>query len=323
MKRYEGMAESIIFSFLFFVYFVFMSKILVIGSSNTDMVVRTKRFPQPGETILGEEFYMFPGGKGANQAVAAARLGGDVTFICKLGDDIFGKKALEGLDKEHINSQHVLIDSEVSSGIAMITVDTSGENQIVVASGANAMITPEDLEMAHAAFETCDIILLQLEIPLKTVDYAIQKGYQMGKKVILNPAPAQSLTDELYSSLFLITPNETEAETLTGIPVSDNDSAANAASVLLKRGVQYVIITMGAKGALFMSEESFECISVPKVEVVDTTAAGDIFNGALSVALSEKMTWREAIEWASRAASLSVTRMGAQSSAPYRTELTI
>ncbi len=300
-----------------------MSNILVIGSSNTDMVVRTKRFPQPGETILGGEFHMFPGGKGANQAVAATRLGGDVTFICKVGADMFGNNAIEGLKTEKVDTQFVLVDTNTPSSIAMITVDGSGENQIVVASGANAMLTPADLEMAHAAMDRCEVILVQLEIPIETVAYAIQKGYQMGKKVILNPAPAQSLTHELYSSLFLITPNETEAEVLTGISVSDIDSATNAASVLLKRGVPHVIITMGARGALYMSKESFECISVPKMEVVDTTAAGDVFNGALTVALSEKIPWIKAMEWASRAATLSVTRMGAQSSAPYRNELTI
>lgn len=298
-----------------------MSKILVIGSSNTDMVVKTERFPQAGETILGGEFFMFPGGKGANQAVAAARLGGEVTFVCKVGQDIFGQQAVEGFSKEGINTDFCLTTVAAASGVALITVNAEGENEIVVASGANNQLTKADLDNAQSAFEQADLILIQLETPIPTVEYAIAKGASMGKRVILNPAPAQTISADTYPNLFLITPNETEAELLTGIRVEDDASAEKAADALLAMGVKNVILTLGAKGAYLKSAELQAMVPAQKVKAVDTTAAGDVFNGALTVALAENEDWLPAIQFAAKAAAVSVTRMGAQASAPRRAEL--
>lgn len=298
-----------------------MNQIVVIGSSNTDMVVKTGRFPRPGETLLGGEFFMFPGGKGANQAVAAARLGGQVTFVSKVGNDLFGRQALEGFKKENIDIQYIIPDNTTASGVALITVNGDGENTIVVAPGANNHLTAEDMIRFKPAFLAADIILMQLEIPMKTVEQAITIAFDLNKKIILNPAPAQAISREMLKKLFLITPNETEAELLTGIEVSDIPSADKAASVLLDSGVQNVIITLGAQGAFFKSPSRQFLIPSPVVVPVDTTAAGDVFNGAVAVALSEELDWPHAIAFACGAASLSVTRMGAQSSAPYRNEL--
>lgn len=298
-----------------------MNRILVIGSSNTDMVVKAKRFPQPGETILGGSFFMFPGGKGANQAVAAARLGADVTFIFKTGNDIFGVQALDNFRKENINIKYATVDADTASGIAVITVNEHGENEIVVASGANDKLTAADLNTAHIAFEAADILLLQLEIPMHTVNHAVNKAAALNKKIILNPAPAQAISNSTLSKLFLITPNETEAEILTGIKVPDEAEASIAADVLLGNGVQNVIITLGAKGAYFKNNTESFLITAPVVSAVDTTAAGDVFTGAVVVALAENKTWKDAIDFACKAAAISVTRMGAQASAPGRNEL--
>jgi len=298
-----------------------MTKILVIGSSNTDMIVKTERFPLPGETILGGNFFMFPGGKGANQAVAAARLGAEVCFICKVGGDIFGQKALDGFINEKIDTQYCIKAQDLASGVALIIVNEAGENEIVVAPGANNNLTTSDIDESQAAITESEIILLQLETPIETVEYTINKAAKAGKKVVLNPAPAQSINSEVYRSLFLITPNETEAKILTGIPVYDLESADHAAQELLNKGVQNVIITMGSKGAFF--KNTIEKIFVPaqNVKAIDTTAAGDVFNGALVVGISRGLGWQEAIEFANAAAGISVTRMGAQASAPYLTEL--
>ncbi|HRI19917.1 MAG TPA: ribokinase [Panacibacter sp.] len=298
-----------------------MSRILVIGSSNTDMVVKAKRFPQPGETILGGSFFMFPGGKGANQAVAAARLGGDVTFIFKAGNDIFGARAFDNFRKENINIVYAGIDEHTASGIAVITVNEHGENEIVVASGANEKLSDHDLNNANIAFEAADILLLQLEIPMHTVNHAVNKAAALNKKIILNPAPALAINNSTLSKLFLITPNETEAEILTGIKVQDEVTAAAAANALLGGGVQNVIITLGPKGAYFKNNAENFLATAPVVAAVDTTAAGDVFNGAIAVALAENKTWKDAIDFACKAAAISVTRMGAQSSAPNRDEL--
>lgn len=298
-----------------------MSKILVIGSSNTDMVVKTARFPQPGETIIGGEFFMFPGGKGANQAVAAARMGGQVTLIAKVGDDVFGHQAIEGFVHEGINVDYVFTDSAMASGVALITVNGAGENEIVVAPGANAALLPANLDQAKSAFIAADLVLMQLETPTETVLQAAVRTTALGKKFVLNPAPAQMLPAELFPHLFLITPNETEATLLTGIPLDDDSALPRIAEVFLQKGVANVIITLGARGAYFHNAERHFIIAAPKVEAVDTTAAGDVFNGALAVALAEGMDWQEAINEACKAGSLAVTRMGAQASAPFREEL--
>ncbi|MDP3644989.1 MAG: ribokinase [Bacteroidota bacterium] len=296
-------------------------KILVAGSSNTDMVIKTHHFPAPGETILGGRFLMNAGGKGANQAVAAARLGGIVTFVGKIGDDIFGKQAVQQLKDEGINVDFVSVDPDNPSGVALITVDRNGENSIVVASGSNGTLSPADFDRAILELDESNFVLLQLEIPITTVEYIARIAVRKQKKVILNPAPAATLSDELLQNLYLITPNETEAELLTGIKVTGQESALKSATILHEKGVEVVIITMGAAGAFLLSNGESEIISAPRVEAVDTTAAGDTFNGALVVALSEGKTIQESIAFANKAAAISVTRIGAQSSVPYRIEI--
>jgi len=295
--------------------------ILVIGSINTDMVIKVKNIPAPGETILGNGFFLNTGGKGANQAVAAAKLGGTVFFIGKVGDDVFGGKCIQSLKNEGIQTEFIEAVPETASGIAMITVDEKGENSIVVAPGANYELNVSDIDHKDALFELSEFIVIQLEIPLETVAHIIQKGKRLGKKVILNPAPAHQLDDKLFEDLYLITPNETEAEILTGVEITDEETAKAAGRRLLDKGVKNVIITLGRKGALVMNSEICEIVAAPTVKAVDTTAAGDTFNGALTVALSEKMDIRSAAEFACKAASISVGRFGAQVSMPYRQEL--
>lgn len=298
-------------------------QILVVGSTNTDMVIKAAHLPRPGETILGGTFFMNPGGKGANQAVAIARLGAPVTFICKTGTDIFGHQSQQLFEAEGINTSYVFSDPQNPSGVALISVDDKAENCIVVASGANANLTPEDLKKAEEAIDQCDIVLLQLEIPMETVEYVAKIASEKGKKVILNPAPAQPLSAELLSHLYLITPNETEAEMISGVKITDEASANEAAQVLSEKGVQNVIITLGSKGALVYSNGESEIVPAYKVNAIDTTAAGDVFNGALTVALSEGRDLKEASRFGCKASAISVTRSGAQSSAPYRNEVDI
>lgn len=298
-------------------------QILVVGSTNTDMVIKAAHLPRPGETILGGTFFMNPGGKGANQAVAIARLGAPVTFICKTGTDIFGHQSQQLFEAEGINTSYVFSDPQNPSGVALISVDDKAENCIVVASGANANLTPEDLKKAEEAIDQCDIVLLQLEIPMETVEYVAKIAFEKGKKVILNPAPAQPLSAKLLSHLYLITPNETEAEMISGVKITDEASANEAAQVLSEKGVQNVIITLGSKGALVYSNGEGEVVPAYKVNAIDTTAAGDVFNGALTVALSEGRDLKEASRFGCKASAISVTRSGAQSSAPYRNEVDI
>ena len=298
-------------------------QILVVGSCNTDMVIKAAHLPRPGETILGGTFFMNPGGKGANQAVAIARLGGSVTFICKTGSDIFGHQSQQLFEEEGINTSYVFSDSGNPSGVALITVDEKAENCIVVASGANANLLPSDLEKAEEAIERADLVLMQLEVPMETVCFVADIAWQKGKKVILNPAPAHPLPADLLRHLYLITPNETEAEMITGVKITDESSAGEAARALSGMGVQHVIITLGSKGALIYSNGKAEMVPALKVEAVDTTAAGDVFNGALTVALSEGRSLKEAARFACKASAISVTRVGAQSSAPYRNEVDI
>ncbi len=295
--------------------------ILVIGSSNTDMVIKSDKFPLPGETILGGKFFMFSGGKGANQAVAASRLGGNVTFITKIGNDIFGKQALQQFRKEGIQSDFVIADAENPSGVALITVDAKGENSIVVAQGANGALAQSDLEKVKAEIEKHDILLMQLEIPIPSVVYAAQIALEQGRKVILNPAPAMPLPVELYKTLYIITPNQSEAAALSGVEIADDASIRNAAQKIKGKGVANVVITLGARGSFILSDTVEGFISAPVVKAVDTTAAGDVFNGALAVAIAEGKSISEAVAFANQAAALSVTKMGAQASAPYRKEI--
>ena len=298
-----------------------MPGIIVIGSSNTDMVIKSKKLPAPGETILGGIFIMNPGGKGANQAVAAARLGGNVTFVTKTGNDMFGSEAVTLFENEKINTDYMVKDPVNPSGVALINVDENGENCIVVASGSNGTLSPFDLRDEIFETDKSDLFLMQLEIPESTVEFVAKKAAGRGNRVILNPAPAHRLSEELLSCLFLITPNETETELLTGIRVYDIASAEKAAAKLYNKGVKNIIITMGASGAYLYSDTISKMIPVVPVKAVDTTAAGDVFNGALAVAISEGKDLSDAVVFANRAASISVTRMGAQASAPYRREI--
>ena len=294
-----------------------MSRILVVGSSNTDMVVRSPHIPVPGETVLGGKFFMNPGGKGANQAVAAARLGGEVTFLTKIGKDLFGTQAVKGFEKEGINTRYIAVSESEPSGVASIVVGDTAENSIVVAPGANYDLNEADIDLALTAFIQTQIVLVQLEIPIEIVEYVIEMGKRLNKKVILNPAPAQKLSDNSLASLFAVTPNESEAELLTGVKVSDEKSASKAAGILTSKGIENVIITMGSKGAYLYSESVKKMIPGYKVNAVDTTAAGDTFNGALAVALLEGIEMEEAIVFANKAAAIAVTRPGAQSGIPF------
>jgi ribokinase len=298
-----------------------MSRIIVIGSSNTDMVIKSKKLPAPGETILGGIFLMNPGGKGANQAVAAARLNGKVTFVAKTGNDMFGAEARHLFDKEHIDTRYLIKDDKNPSGVALINVNEYGENSIVVAPGSNGTLSAYDIP--EEVFETDreDIFLMQLEIPLGTVEFVAQKAATKGNRVILNPAPARQLSNDLISCLYMIIPNESEAEILTGIKVTNAESAEKAAKKLYTRGVKNIVITMGGSGAFLMTPTISEIISVIPVKAIDTTAAGDVFAGALAVAISEGKKTEEAVVFANKAAGISVTRMGAQASAPYRKEI--
>ena len=295
--------------------------IVVVGSTNTDMVIKASHLPQPGETILGGTFFMSAGGKGANQAVAAARLGGSVLFIAKTGYDIFGKQSIELFEKEGIDVSGVQRDHYQPSGVALITVDEKGENCIVVAPGANAALTLEDIDEVKEKIENAALLLVQLETSLETVEYVAAIAASKKIKFILNPAPAAKLSDELLSKISIITPNQKETEMLTGIKVTDQVSAKRATEFLHKKGIDTVIITMGAMGAFVSHESKYSMIPGHKVNVVDTTAAGDVFNGALVVALSEGKMMDDAVAFACKAAAISVTRLGAQASAPNRQEV--
>ncbi len=298
-------------------------KIVVIGSCNTDMVIKAERLPIPGETILGGTFLMNPGGKGANQAVAASRLGGNVSLISKTGNDVFGKQSVVLYNSENVNTEYVFSDSKLPSGVALITVDSNGENCIVVASGANANLKPADIDKAIKAIDNGDIVLMQLEIPLETVEYVAELASAKGKIVILNPAPARALSNKLLSNIDLIIPNKSEAEILSGIKVSDIETAKQAADIIAKKGVDNVVITLGSQGALIREKGSFHFVAAHKVVAVDTTAAGDTFCGAICVGLSEGKTILESVILAVKASAITVTRMGAQSSLPNRSELAL
>ena len=281
------------------------------------MVVKTDRLPGPGETVLGGAFLMAAGGKGANQAVAAARLGAEVVFVAKVGQDIFGKQAMESFIWEGIDTSCIIVDPAYPSGVALISVDAHGENCIVVASGANGNLMAADLAAAGEKIKNAAWVLMQLEIPLKTVEYVAAQG----TAVILNPAPACVLPDDLLRKVAILTPNQKEAEMLSGVVIVDKRSAERAAAVLAGKGVKTVIITLGADGALILDGGEYMWVAAPVVTAVDTTAAGDVFCGALAVALSEGRSIKDAVGFACAAAALSVTRMGAQRSAPMRGEV--
>jgi ribokinase len=295
--------------------------VVVVGSSNMDLVIKTSRIPRPGETILGGEFFMVAGGKGANQAVAAARLGAEVFFVARVGQDAFGDRMLENFRREGIRTDYVVRDKARASGVATIVVDETGENSIVVAPGANGALSPEDVEAAEEVIARADSVLLQLEIPLETVARAVSLAHSHGARVILDPAPARALGREILSRVDLITPNESEAEILTGIGGTDEAAARRQAASLKKLGVGQALITRGRQGSLLYDSGVARTFGTVKVESVDSTAAGDCFNGGLGAALARGASLPEAIEFASRAAALSTTRLGAQDSLPFLKDL--
>lgn len=297
-----------------------MNKIIVIGSSNTDMVVRSERLPRPGESVIGGGFMMAGGGKGANQAVAVARMGHRVIFTAALGRDMFGDAAVSSYQRFGIDTSYI-VRKDAPSGVALIMVDSAGQNSISVALGANNSLSTEDIRGVLEQVEKDDIVLLQLEVPMATVDAAVDIAAAKGARVVLNPAPAAVVSEQTLSKLYLITPNQTEVQTLTGIEVKDEATASLAAQVLCSRGVGRVVITMGSLGAYLYEEGRGEIIEARKVAAVDTTAAGDVYNGALCAALAEGKSLREALAFATKASAISVTRVGAQPSVPTREEV--
>lgn len=295
--------------------------ILVVGSVNMDMVVKTGAFPRPGETVFGGSFGMFPGGKGANQAVCAAKLGGKVTFVGKLGKDIFSRKLMESMRRDGVILRHVLTDQRAPTGTALITVDRSGENEIVVVSGSNMKLSAADLRAKNGLFRSAGVLLLQLEIPLPTVVFAARRARSHGTIVILNPAPAAKLPADLLRVVDYLTPNETELAALTGRPTRSMKEIVSAAQLLLRRGVRNVVVTLGSRGALLVNNGTGKLYPALKVKAVDTTAAGDAFNGALAYSLAAGKTLDAAMQFANAVAAFSVGRMGAQGSMPTKTEM--
>jgi len=296
-------------------------KVVVVGSSNTDMIIKLDKIPVPGETVIGGEFSTAAGGKGANQAVAAARAGGDVTFVACVGEDMFGQQAIDGFVSDQINVEYIFKDEKAASGVAFIFVDKKGENSIAVASGANYKLMPEHINKSKEAITSAQILVMQLETPIETITAAAKQAKENGVKVILNPAPAQSLEDDLLGNISILTPNEGEAELLTGVKVEDDASAEKAAGILLDKGLEAVLITLGPKGVFIASRDMNKMVPGFTVEAVDTTAAGDVFNGAVAVALCENSSLEESVRFANAAGALSVTKLGAQPSAPTRQEI--
>jgi ribokinase len=290
-----------------------MAKILVVGSINMDLVVRVPHTPEPGETVLGGDFETFPGGKGANQAVAAARMGGDVTMVGRVGQDDFGNTLIRTLVDNQIRTTHVIKDSKAATGIAMIAVAADGENTIVVASGANYEVSLEDVNNARELMRETDILLVQLECPLEVVSAAVELATAYDVPVVLNPAPAQSLSSSLLSNVAYLTPNQAELRMLSG-----EDDIEKAIQKMLSWGVKNLVVTLGANGARVVSEGLDRHLPAYEITAVDTTAAGDAFNGALSVALAEERPLLDAVRYGMAAGGLAATKRGAQPSLPTR-----
>lgn len=295
--------------------------IAVVGSSNMDLVVKSQRIPAVGETILGGDFIMAPGGKGANQAVAAAKLGAEVLFIAKLGEDIFGSTSLSNFKKEGVNTKYVVQTEEAPSGVALIMVDDRGNNSIVVAPGANNRLSPEDVKKAESDIASSGALVAQLEVPLETIEFAAQLANNSGVPFVLDPAPARELSPNLLKMVDVLTPNETEAQILTGIEVKDETSARTASKKLLQQGVKAVVLTMGVQGLLLVASDKERFVPAKKVQAVDATAAGDAFTGALAYKMAQGRSLFDAASFANYVAALSVTKMGAQPSMPTLQEV--
>lgn len=296
-----------------------MSKILVVGSINMDLTIETERMLKLGETISGKNFKTLAGGKGANQAVAASRLGGDVKFLGAVGEDSYGKELLENLENENIKFEGSILEG-TTTGIAVITV-CGGDNCIILDGGANMRITPDTVRAKRGLFEWADFVVFQLEIPLDTVLCGAKLARECGAKVVLNPAPAQNLPDEIYKNTDIIIPNETEAEIITGIAIKDKNDCERAVLELRSRGVEQVIITLGSKGCVYNKAEEIIFKDPIEITVVDTTAAGDSFIGAVCVALGNGKTIDEAVNYATKVSSITVSRRGASVSIPYANEI--
>ena len=292
-----------------------MKKICVIGSLNMDLVVNVDTMPKPGQTLLGGNFKEVPGGKGANQAVAMARLGGKVSMIGKVGNDSFGKTLINALNNDNVNTNHIHT-ANCSTGVAFITVDKNAQNAIVVAPGANFELSKDDIDKNIDCIKNSDIVVIQLETPLETVKYALQIAKDLNKYTILNPAPAIKLNDDIIKNVDLLTPNETELEIISEMKIESKDDINKAAKKMIEKGIKELIVTLGSKGSLYINEEKSFFKSAYKVEAVDTTAAGDSFTGALAVALSNNKNIAEAMDFASKVGALSVMKEGAQSSLP-------
>ena len=294
-------------------------RIVVVGSSNTDMVVKSERIPRGGETVLGSDFIMNPGGKGANQAVCAAKLGAQVALVAHIGDDMFGESSLANFAGVGIDTRFIIKDDAAPSGIALITVDANAENAIVVAAGANYRLSPAEVDAAADVITSADVMLLQLEIPQDTVEHAIKVANRAGVRVVLNPAPIRSMSRDMLSLVDVLTPNQHEASELIGRPGEGEDlDAPTAAQALMEMGAEEVVITLGSRGAFAASRDTCDYIEPVKVNPVDTTAAGDAFTAALACALAEGQELLEAAKFANRVAAIVVTRFGAQVSLPTR-----
>ncbi len=295
--------------------------ITVVGSLNMDLVMYADKIPRPGETVLGKNFKQIPGGKGANQANAAAKLGASVNMIGCVGNDFFGEQLLDSLQRDGVNTDHVLVKPNVSTGVAIILVESSGDNCITVASGANYLITEDDITEVKDIITASDVILLQLEIPLEIVKSTILSAKSAGKTVILNPAPAAELDSIILENTDILTPNETELEFLSGHRTDTLADLKAAGEILLHKGVKELVITLGSKGCLHMKDQTVTHYHAYKVNAVDTTAAGDSFNAALAVSFSKGETMKEAIEFAMKVGAMTVTKEGAQTSLPHLTEV--
>ena len=292
-----------------------MKNICVIGSLNMDLVVNVDTMPKPGQTIIGSNFKEVPGGKGANQAVAMARLNGNVSMIGKVGEDGFGQTLINSLKNDKVDTTYIQT-ANGATGVALITVDKNAQNSIVVSPGANFEVKEDDIDNNIEAIKNSDIVVLQLETPLDTIKYALNKAKELNKYTILNPAPAVKLDDEIIKNVDLLTPNETELEIISGVSIETEEDIQKAAQIMIEKGVKELIVTLGSKGSLYINKEKSMFKKAYKVEAVDTTAAGDSYTGALAVALSQDKGMEEAMDFASKVGALSVLKEGAQSSLP-------